>query len=310
MKIVFMGTPEFAAAALERLISEHEVCAVITQPDKPVGRGGKVKFPPVKELALEKGIDVFQPDKIKSSEFIEILKNIPADIFIVAAYGQLLSEEILNMPRLGSVNIHASLLPKYRGAAPIQWVIADGEKETGITIMQMDNGLDTGDMLYKKTIPIEYDDTGESLHDKLAHLGGEAIIEALKLIEQGIAEPVPQDGSKSCYAKMLTKETGHIDWQKGAVQIERLIRAMYPWPCAYSYTEEYGNVKILQAGVIDCDINGEYGEIVHIDKKKGLIVATGDGFVLVEKIQISGKKAMDVPSFLLGNKIEIGLKLN
>ena len=310
MKIVFMGTPEFAAKALGKLIEEHEVTAVITQPDKPVGRGNKMKFPPVKELAIEKGIKVFQPNKIKSTEFIEILKTIEADIFIVAAYGQLLSEEILEMPKYGSVNIHASLLPKYRGAAPIQWAIANGECESGITIMQMDKGLDTGDMLYKKAIPIEDMDTGESLHDKLAVLGGEAVIEALELIEKGNITPVPQNNDESCYAKMLTKEMGHIDWSKSAVEIDRLIRAMYPWPCTYSEIEGYGTIKILKASVSQNHGGAAFGEIVHIDKKRGFFVGSGDGTILIERIQQSGKKAMEVPNFLLGNKLSEGLKLN
>ena len=310
MKIVFMGTPEFAAYALEKLVDKHEVTAVITQPDKPVGRGNKIKFPPVKEVAIEKGIKVFQPDKIKSREFVETLKTIDADIFVVAAYGQILSEEILYMPKYGSINIHASLLPKYRGAAPIQWAIADGESKSGITIMQMDKGLDTGAMLYKKTIPIEDNDTGESLHDKLAALGGEAVIEALELIENGSISPVAQNNDESSYAKMLTKEMGHIDWQKSAIEIDRLIRAMYSWPCAYSEVEGLGTVKILKASVAESCTSAPVGEIFHIDKKKGFFVSTGKGAILVERVQLSGKKAMDVPSFLLGNKLSEGLKLN
>ena len=310
MKIVFMGTPEFAAKALEKLCEQHEITAVITQPDKPVGRGNKIKFPPVKEVAIEKGIEVFQPTKIKSKEFVEILKTIPADIFVVAAYGQLLSEEILNMPKYGSINIHASLLPKYRGAAPIQWAIADGEIETGITIMQMEKGLDTGPMLYKKAITIEDNDTGESLHDKLAVLGGEAALEALELIEQGNINPIDQNDAESCYAKMLTKETGRINWNKSATEIDRLIRAMYPWPCAYSEIEGYGMLKILKASVAEGAEDASPGVISSIDKKRGFFVGTGKSAILVETIQISGKKAMDVPSFLLGNKLSEGLKLN
>ena len=309
MKIVFMGTPDYAAKALEKLIDRHDVTAVITQPDKPVGRGNKIKFPPVKELALEKGIEVFQPNKVKSKEFVEILKNIEADVFVVAAYGQILSKEILEMPKYGCVNIHASLLPKYRGAAPIQWAIADGEKETGITIMQMDSGIDTGDMLFKKAIPIMDSDTGGSLHDKLAVLGGEAVIEALELIESGKITPEPQNNDESCYAKMLTKETGRIYWNISAAEIERLVRAMNPWPCAYSDIEGLGMVKILKARAIHGE-SAPCGVISEVDKRQGFFVGTGDGLLLVENIQVSGKKAMDVSSFLLGNKLNEGLKLN
>ncbi|MCL2565894.1 MAG: methionyl-tRNA formyltransferase [Defluviitaleaceae bacterium] len=307
MKIVFMGTPEFAAAALKELIKRHEVTAVITQPDKPVGRGKKLAFTPVKEVALEYGIEVYQPQKIKAKEFAAKLAELEGDIFVVVAYGQILSKEILDMPKYGSVNIHASLLPKYRGSAPIQWAVINGERESGITIIQMDEGIDTGDMLLKEIIPIAADETGESLHNKLAALGSSTILKALELIEDGNILPTPQDDCLSSYAPMLKKETGQIDWNMGAVEIERLIRGLYPWPSAFSTLPDFGIVKIIKAEYMPYNTYDAPGTILDIDKKRGLIVAAGKDALLIEKIQISGKKVMDVPAFLLGNEIKTGM---
>lgn len=304
MKVVFMGTPEFAATALKELIKSHEITAVITQPDKPAGRGKKISFPPVKEVAAANNINVYQPQKIKDKAFITQLSALNADIFVVAAYGQILSKEILDMPKYGSVNIHASLLPKYRGAAPIQWAIINGERETGITIIQMDEGIDTGAMILAESIPIDSNETGESLHNKLADLGGYTILKALKLIEAGSLRPTVQDDTLSTYAPMLKKETGRIDWTKSAEEIERLIRGLYPWPSAFSHCTGFGIVKIIKAACIPYNTNEiPGGTIIDIDRKKGLIVATGHNALLIEKIQIRGKKAMDVPAFLLGNEI-------
>jgi len=310
MKIVFMGTPEFAAMALRAIIEsdDHEVTAVITQPDKPVGRGKRLQHPPVKDVAISHGIEVYQPLKIKAKEFVSQLRGLEADIFIVAAYGQILSKEILDMPKYGAVNIHASLLPKYRGAAPIQWAIINGECETGITIMQMDEGLDTGPMLLKEALPIDDFETGESLHNKLADLGASSVLEALRLIESGKTQPIAQDNALSSYAPMLKKETGHIDWTKSAKEIERLVRGLYFWPSAFSFLTGFGIVKIIKAAEIPYNINEEPGQIIDIDRKKGLIVATGQNALLIEKIQVSGKKAMEVPAFLLGNEIQIGMR--
>jgi len=310
MKIVFMGTPDFAAIALKALIAQHEIRAVITQPDKPVGRGKKLKSPPVKEVAIERDIPIYQPKRIKAKDFVKNLAEIPADIFVVAAYGQLLSKEILELPKFGAVNIHASLLPKYRGAAPIQRAIIEGETETGITIMQMEEGLDSGPMILKVPTVIEKDETGESLHNKLAELGGSAILEALALIESGKVQPQVQDNTKSTYAAMLKKETGLIDWNKTANEIDRLVRGLYPWPGAYSSLSGFGSVKIIKSAVVSYNSNDEPGTVIDIDKKKGLIVACGSSALLVEKIQVSGKKAMDVPVFLLGNDIKVGQKFN
>ena len=308
MKIVFMGTPEFAATALRELVKHHEITAVITQPDKPAGRGKKLAFPPVKEAALEFGLKVYQPKRIKAKEFVTELLTIPADVFVVVAYGQILSEEILAMPRYGAINIHASLLPKYRGAAPIQWAIIKGETETGITIMQMDKGLDTGPMLLKVPVAIDSCETGGSLHDKLAHVGAAAISEALDKLVSGKLQPVLQDDALSSYAPMLNKETGRINWQKSAADIERLVRGLYPWPSAFSSLPGIGSIKLIKVSQIPHTTYDEFGVIIDIDRKKGLAVSCGAGALLVEKIQVSGKKAMDVPAYLLGNNIDKGLK--
>ncbi len=235
MKIVFMGTPEFAVGALEKIIEAgHQVVSVVTQPDKPKGRGKELQMTPVKICAMAHAIPVFQPVKIKAPEAVKILREYEADIFVVAAFGQILSEEILAMPKYGCVNIHASLLPKYRGAGPIQWAIIDGEKKTGVTIMQMDKGLDTGDMLLQKEVEIDKRETGDSLHDKLAAAGAELIVEALPQIEAGKLTPRRQNDEESCYAKMLHKSMGKIDWNMPAEKLDCLIRGLLSWPGAYT----------------------------------------------------------------------------
>lgn len=309
MKVVFMGTPEFSVAALKALINNHDVKAVISQPDKPKGRGKKLVPTPVKQTALDNNIPVFQPEKIKDAEFIEKLKNIDADIFVVAAYGQILPESILNMPKYGCINIHASLLPKYRGAAPIQRCIIEGEKITGITIMYMEKGLDTGDMIIKKEVEIEDTDTYGTLHDKMADSGAELIIEALKLIESGQAKPQKQNDDLSTYAHMIKKETGHIDWNKTSVEILNLIRGLNPAPCAYTY---YNNdvFKIWSAEIFDTDIQAAEGEIIIADSKKGIAVKTADSAVLIKEIQAKGGKKMFSADYLRGHSIDIGVILN
>lgn len=298
MKIIYMGTPDFAVGPLKALIEAgHEVCAVVTQPDRQKGRGKEMAPSPVKECAMEYGIPVLTPVKIKEAEAIEELKKYPADIFVVAAFGQILSEEILNMPKYGCVNIHASLLPKYRGAAPIQWSIIDGEKETGVTIMQMDKGLDTGDILFQKKVPITEEETGETLFDKLAEAGAQLIVEALAKIEIGEVNPVKQDDNNSCYAKMLSKSIGKIDWNKSAVEIERLVRGLNSWPSAY--TEYKGKqLKIWKAEVLP-HIEGNPGTIAKVTKD-AVIVCTKDGALSLLEIQLEGKKRMSTKEFLLG----------
>lgn len=308
MKIVYMGTPDFAVAPLEALIQAgHQVTAVVTQPDKQRGRGKEVQMTPVKECALKHGIPVFQPIKIKEKEAVDRLRGYPADIFVIAAFGQLLSEEILKMPPFGCVNIHASLLPAYRGAAPIQWVILNGEKETGVTIMQMEKGLDTGDMLLKKAIPIEPKETGESLHDKLMEVGAELIVEALPLIESGKILPKKQEESKSSYASRLNKEMGHIDWNKDAEELERLVRGLNSWPSAYtSYRGK--TLKIWEADVIGEQSGKLPGEITQVGKDF-VDVACGKDILRIYSLQLEGKKRMAVKDFLLGYEIKPGMML-
>lgn len=304
MKVIYMGTPDFAVGPLEAIIEAgHEVTAVVTQPDKPRGRGKEMAASPVKECAQKHGIPVLTPVKIKAAEAVAQLREYPADIFVVAAFGQILSEEILQMPKYGCVNIHASLLPKYRGAAPIQWSIIDGETETGVTIMQMDRGLDTGDILFQQKVPITSEDTGESLFDKLAKAGSALITEALVKIEKGDVHPVRQDDAKSCYAKMLTKAAGKIDWSKSAAEIERLVRGLNSWPSAY--TEYKGKqLKIWKAKVMPA-MEGTPGTIAKVTKDQ-VIVCTGDGALALEEIQLEGKKRMRMKEFLLGRSFEEG----
>lgn len=305
MQVVFMGTPQFAVPILEEIIKAgHEVKAVITQPDKPKGRGKAVSISEVKEAALRYDLPVFQPVKIKEDDAVAFLEKVGADIFVVAAFGQLLSKRILTIPKYGCINVHASLLPKYRGAAPIQWSIIDGEKETGVTIMQMDVGLDTGDMMLKEAIPIEKDEIGQTLHDKLSVLGARLCVEALDLIENNKIKKEIQDNDKSCYAKMLTKELGKVDWSKKAVELERLVRALNPWPSVYS-TYHGKTIKIWSAQVLMETVEGSFGEIVRVDKHL-IYVKTGEGLLGLKEIQLEGKKRMSVESFLLGAKVQVG----
>lgn len=307
MKIIFMGTPDYAAGALRALLKTgHEVVLAVTQPDKPKGRSGEPVRTPVKICAQEAGIPVMQPRRIKNPEAVAGLKAYPADLYIVAAFGQILSQEILDIPRLGCLNIHASLLPKYRGASPIQHAIIDGEKETGITIMRMDAGIDTGDMLYKKSIPIEADDNYETLHDKLTALGGEAITEALALLEQGKLIPEKQDDALSCYAPLIEKEFGRLDFTKSAVALDRLIRGVTPWPSAFtSYRRK--QLKIWRA-VPELSVNSfarEPGEIVKVENG-AVTVATGEGALRILELQLEGKKRMSSQDFLRGVRMQPG----
>ncbi len=310
MKIIFMGTPDFSVGALEALIQAgHEISLVVTQPDKPKGRSGAMQFPPVKECAVKYDIPVFQPERIKRPEAVAVLKEYEADIYVVAAFGQILSKEILELPRYGCVNIHASLLPKYRGASPIQQAVIDGEEKSGVTIMQMNEGMDTGDILYQKELELDAKETGESLFDKLAVLGAEAIVEVLPMIENGEVEPIPQDDSKATHVKMITKAQGQIDFSDSAVVIERLIRGMNSWPSAYTYLNGK-QVKIWDGDVLteneseaDCP-----GTIVRVEKD-AIYVQTGDGVLKINELQLEGKKRMNTHDFLLGYKVEAGERL-
>lgn len=308
MKIVFMGTPDFSVGALDALVEAgHEIIAVVTQPDKPKGRSGQMQFPPVKECALRHGLTVLQPVKIKTPEWVDKLRELKADVFVVAAFGQILSKEILDMPKYGCVNIHASLLPKYRGAAPINWAIINGEKETGVTIMQMNEGVDTGDMLSHVVVPIAPKETAESLFDKLAKAGAELIVETLPKLEAGEIIPVPQDESQSSHVKMMNKSLGKIDWNQDAVVIERLVRGLNSWPSAYTYYQGKG-VKLWNCEVVEAAVRAVPGTIIAV-AKDSFDVATGNGALRVLELQLEGKKRMDTKSFLLGNQWKTGMQL-
>lgn len=295
--------------ALEALIGAgHEITAAVTQPDKAKGRSGSLQYSPVKECALKHGIPVFQPERVKRPEAVETLRSYEADVFVVAAFGQILSREILDMPRLGCLNIHASLLPRYRGASPIQHAIIDGEERTGITIMQMDAGIDTGDILYQKELPIDRRDTSQSLYDKLTVLGGQTIVEALKLLEQGMLVPRKQREEEGCYVKMITKEMGRIDFSRDALSIERLVRGMTPWPSAYTLFRGK-QMKIWEAAALEGDVSGLAAGTVSAVGKEDFTVVTGRGFLQIRELQLEGKKRMSAHDFLLGMRVTPGEKL-
>lgn len=308
MRIVFMGTPDFSVPTLKALVEAgHDVAAVVTQPDKPKGRGKEMQMTPVKVQALEYKIPVYQPVKVRDQAFIEVLRELEADAFVVIAFGQILPKAVLELPRYGCVNIHASLLPKYRGAAPIQWCVIDGEKETGITTMMMDVGLDTGDMLEKVVIPIDEKETGGSLHDKLSLAGGSLILSTLRKLEEGTAVRTPQTEEGTCYAKMLTKSLGDIDWNQDAVSIERLIRGLNPWPSAYTMWNGK-TIKIWAADVIkdESPANSLPCGGVALSDRHCLAVRTGDGLLSIKELQMEGKKRMDIEAFLRGYPIPAG----
>lgn len=308
MRIIFMGTPDFSVGTLEALVSAgHEVVLAVTQPDKPKGRGGKMQFTPVKETAMKYDIPVFQPKKVREPECIEELRKYNADVMVVVAFGQILPKEILEMTPYGCINVHASLLPKYRGAAPIQWAVINGEEVSGVTTMQMDEGLDTGDMIMKTEIVLDAKETGGSLFDKLSDAGAKLCVETLKALEEKCATWEPQGETTTAYARMLDKNLGNIKWEDAAVNIERLIRGLNPWPSAY--TDWNGKVmKIWEADVVDKDSNEEPGTIVKVEKD-GFYVQTGNGQIKVTALQIPGKKRMDADAFLRGYQIEEGTVL-
>lgn len=324
MKIVFMGTPDFAVPALKALAesAKHEVSLVVTQPDRPRGRSGKPAPSDVKLCAEQYGIPVFQPEKVREVASAERLRRENADIFVVAAFGQLLPKTILEMPRFGCINIHGSLLPAYRGAAPVQWAVLDGQKEAGDTIMQMNEGLDTGDILMQESIPLSADETAGSLYDKLSSMGGPLLLKALDAIEAGTVTPVPQGDSGTHYAKMLRKEMGNIDWTKSAEEIGRLVRGLNPWPSAYTHW----NGKMLkiwmaepvtqeELSALGCDekngmdLKEAQPGTVMIVTKDTLMVQTGDGLLALTELQMEGKKRMPVQAFLMGCRLQTGEKL-
>ncbi len=315
MRVVFMGTPDFAATILEKILQGgHEVIGVVTQPDKQKGRGHEISCSPVKELAIKHGLTIYQPVKVKEESFLMTLKELKPDVILSAAFGQILPKALLDIPEKGCINVHASLLPKYRGAAPIQYSILDGEEETGITIMHMDVGIDTGDMILQEKIPISQDETGGSLFDKLADLGGELILKALIQIEDGTAIRIVQDENQASYVKIIKKEMGKIDFTQPAVRIERLIRGLNPWPSAYTYLQGK-TLKLWKAEVEKSEfVNGSQehtaapGEVISVTKD-ALHVMTGEHILVIKELQLEGKKRMTVDAFLRGFPVLIGTKL-
>ncbi len=305
MRIVFMGTPDFSVPVLEALVEGgHQVIAAVTQPDRPKGRGKAVMMSPVKEKALALGIPVYQPLKAREESFIRQMEELSPDAAVVVAFGQILPQRILDIPKYGCINIHASLLPKYRGSAPIQWAVINGEKETGITTMKMDAGVDTGDMLEQAAVPLSPQETGGSLHEKLSAMAGPLILSTLEKLQAGSIIPVPQPEKGSSHAKMLTKEMGWIDWSWDAQRIERLIRGLNPWPSAY--TQLNGKtLKLWEAEVLQEEYEGQNGQVVKSDKKH-LYVKTGKGTLSIRSLQLEGKKRMDTETFLRGNSVPEG----
>ena len=308
MKIIFMGTPDFAVGTLRSLAEAgHEITLVVSQPDKPKGRGHAMVPTPVKAVAEELGIPVFQPVKIREAK--DVLEKTEADVCVVAAFGQIIPASILHMKKYGCINVHASLLPKYRGAAPIQWAVIDGEKESGVTIMQMDEGLDTGDMLAKAIVPLDEKETGGSLFDKLSEAGGRLCVETLAKLEKGEITPEKQGESPTAYASMLDKKMGNIDWNKSAVVIERLVRGLNPWPSAYTHLDGK-TLKIWACDVLPQSASkGESGEILEVTKD-AIHVQTGNGILVLREIQLAGKARMDAGAFLRGYKVVPGTVLS
>ena len=308
MEIIFMGTPDFAVGTLKSLAEAgHEITLVVSQPDKPKGRGHAMVPTPVKAVAEELGIPVFQPVKIREAK--DVLEKTEADVCVVAAFGQIIPASILHMKKYGCINVHASLLPKYRGAAPIQWAVIDGEKESGVTIMQMDEGLDTGDMLAKAIVPLDEKETGGSLFDKLSEAGGRLCVETLAKLEKGEITPEKQGESPTAYASMLDKKMGNIDWNKSAVVIERLVRGLNPWPSAYTHLDGK-TLKIWACDVLPQSASkGESGEILEVTKD-AIHVQTGDGILVLREIQLAGKARMDAGAFLRGYKVVPGTVLS
>ena len=305
MKIIFMGTPDFSVGTLEALVEAgHEIVLAVTQPDKPKGRGKEMQFTPVKECALAHNIPVYQPKKIREPECIEELKKYQADVCVVVAFGQILPKEILEMTPYGCINVHASLLPKYRGAAPIQWAVINGEKVSGVTTMQMDEGLDTGDMLEKVEITLDKKETGGSLFDKLSEVGARLCVKTMEAIENGTAVYTPQDDALATHTGKIQKEMGSIDWSKDAEVIERLVRGLNPWPSAYTRIDDK-NLKIWRAKVISHEVKAAPGCILKVTKDE-LEVQTGNGVLALLEVQLEGKKRMTTDAFLRGYQVTEG----
>lgn len=305
MRVIFMGTPDFAVGTLEEIIKAgHEVVLVVSQPDKAVGRSKALKYTPVKACALAHGIEVYQPQKVRDAACIEYLRGYEPDIIIVEAFGQIISKEILDMPRFGCVNVHASLLPKYRGAAPIQWAVINGDAVTGVTTMRMDEGIDTGDMILKQEVIIREDETGGSLFERLSETGAKLCVKTMEAIEAGTAVYTPQDASMATHTAKINKELGSIDWTRDAKSIECLIRGLDPWPSAYTRLGDK-TLKIWKAQVISENSEAAPGCIVKVEKNR-ILVQTGAGMLALLEVQLEGKKRMPVDAFLNGYEVEAG----
>ena len=305
MRVVFMGTPDFAAGTLVKIIeSGHNVIGVFTQPDKPKGRGKEMSMSAVKQKALELELPVFQPEKIRKPEIIEEIRQLKPDVIVVVAFGQILSKELLEIPKYGSVNVHASLLPAYRGSAPIQWAVIDGLKKTGVTTMAMDAGIDTGDILMQKELVLDKKETGGSLFDRLSIIGAELLVETLTALENGTAIRTKQEDELSNYAQRLDKALGKIDFYESAEKIERLIRGLNPWPSAFTHIDGK-TLKIWDADVVEEEYEGAIGAIVDINKKS-FVVKCGQKALKINEVQLEGKKRMTTDAFLRGNELENG----
>ena len=304
-RIIFFGTPSFALPALQILFERpDEVVAVVTQPDREKGRGRKVVFSPVKELTLRHHLTPLQPERVKEGPFQETLKGLQPDLIVVVAFGQILPKSILKIPKYGAINVHASLLPKYRGAAPIAWAILNGEKVTGITTMVMDEGMDTGDILLQVETPIGNEETCQTLHDRLASLGAQLLRETLEKIKAGNIRPIPQDHSKANYAPPLKKEDGHIDWKKGANEIDRQVRAFNPWPGAFSKLDDQW-LKIYKGEVRARPMTEKAGAVVWVGSDF-IEVETGKDAFRIKEVQLEGRRRMTIRDFLPGHPIPVG----
>lgn len=322
MKIVFMGTPDFATETLKAIANAgHEIITVVTQPDRPVKRSQKLVYSPVKEVAIELGLPVLQPEKARDVEFVEEIKKLNPDAIVVVAYGQILSKELLDLPRLGCINVHASLLPKYRGASPIQWAVINGDEYSGVTTMLMEEGLDTGDILIMEKVKLDLKETGGSLFDRLSSVGAKILVKTLEGLEKGEITPIKQNEEEASLVKMLNKQMGNLDFTKNALELERLIRGLNPWPSAYTHLKDK-KLTIWEADVIDLEKEVELreklkdafpGEIVNIDKNSFDIACGNESGQLsglrVLEVQLEGKKRMRVRDFLNGKAVELGDRL-
>ena len=318
MRVIFMGTPDFAVSVLAAVAEAgHEILLAVTQPDRPKGRGKQIQYSPVKEWAIEYNVPLYQPRRIRDEEAAAYLARFEADIIVVAAFGQILPKEILELPPYGCVNVHASLLPKYRGAAPIQWAVINGDPVSGVTTMQMGVGLDDGDMLLKEEVPLAADETGGSLFDKLAKAGGKLCVRTLEGLERGEITPIPQNEAEATHVGMIKKSMGEMDFSRSAIELERLVRGLNPWPSAFTHIgtktlkiwRSAAEQKLPEGAGDAADCMREHpvpGMICHIDSA-GIWVLTGDGFLILQEVQLEGKKRMSAADFLRGHDLPVGI---